>query len=75
VDPIERVQVFRAGGHGVGEKALLNGGDRITKQEAASTMADVEQYAALARRQSVGVRMHYSLEPVQPQGGRSNTEF
>ena len=57
------------------EMIELNGGDRITKEEAASTMADVEQYAALARRQSVGVRMHYSLEPVQPQRGRSNTEF
>ena len=46
--------LVNVGGDGVGQKALLNGGDRIAKEEAARAMADVEQYAALARRQSVG---------------------
>src|SRR5207247_7043753 len=45
--------LVNVGGDGVGQKALLDGGNCIAKQEAARAMADVEQYAALARRKSV----------------------
>ncbi len=41
------------GGNRVWQKALLNRGDRISKEEAAGAMADVEQHAPLASRQHV----------------------